>query len=299
MERPTVSTEALADCTAEGYLPAVTRRRDLLMGGAALLAWLALPRRATAIGPASKFRFGHLQLGTSWNPHPEALKRMAWEIEKRTSITVDLESATVALGSDKLHETPFLYLAGDREIELPPPSGIEALRRYLTYGGFLLIDSAEGSVGGAFDQSVRRLIAEVFPSPEKGLELIGPDHVIYKSFYLLERPLGRVAVSATMEGVTRDGRVVVAYVQNDLGGAWTRDNFGNYEFPCEPGGETQRELAFRLGVNLVMYALCLDYKTDQVHVPFIMRRRRWKPDDGAVVPATPPTQPSSRPPHKP
>ena len=46
------------------------------------------------------------------------------------------------------------------------------------------------------------------------------------------------------------------------------------------------DLAFRIGVNLVMYSLCLDYKTDQVHVPFIMRRRRWKPDDGAT-PAKP------------
>ena len=39
-----------------------------------------------------------------------------------------------------------------------------------------------------------------------------------------------------------------------------------------------------MGVNLVMYALCLDYKSDQVHVPFIMKRRRWKPDDGAQQP---------------
>ena len=89
-------------------------------------------------------------------------------------------------------------------------------------------------------------------------------------------------VAAPMEAVHRDNRMVVAYMQNDLGGAWSRDNFGNYEFPCEPDGERQRELSFRIGVNLVMYALCLDYKTDQVHVPFIMRRRRWKPDDGAV-----------------
>ena len=58
-----------------------------------------------------------------------------------------------------------------------------------------------------------------------------------------------------------------------------RDNYGTWEHECYPGGERQRELAFRLGVNLVMYALCLDYKTDQVHVPFIMKRRRWKPDD--------------------
>ena len=43
-----------------------------------------------------------------------------------------------------------------------------------------------------------------------------------------------------------------------------------------PGGEAQREMAFRLGINLAMYALCLDYKTDQVHVPFILRRRQWQ-----------------------
>ncbi len=85
-----------------------------------------------------------------------------------------------------------------------------------------------------------------------------------------------------MEGVVADGRLVCRYVANDLGGAWARDDFGNYDFPCEPGGEKQRELAFRMGVNLVMYALCLDYKSDQVHVPFIMKRRRWKPDDGAT-----------------
>jgi hypothetical protein len=50
-----------------------------------------------------------------------------------------------------------------------------------------------------------------------------------------------------------------------------------------------------MGVNLVMYALCLDYKTDQVHVPFIMRRRRWRPDDGAVVPAPPKSTPPKKP----
>jgi hypothetical protein len=84
--------------------------------------------------------------------------------------------------------------------------------------------------------------------------------------------------------VTHDQRLVAAYVANDLGGAWARDDFGNYDFPCEPGGEKQRQLAFRMGVNIVMYALCLDYKSDQVHVPFIMTRRRWKPDDGATEP---------------
>ena len=260
-------------------------RRGLLAGGLAAAAALA-SKRAFAIGGGSKFRFGQLQLGAgnAWNPRPTALRRLGWEIEKRTSIDVELEAAIVTPTSETLHATPFLYLAGQREIELPSTTGIEALLRFLTFGGFLLIDSAEGSTDGAFDGSVRKLIKAIFPPPATGLEVVPADHVIYKSFYLLDRPLGRLAIAPAMEAVTRDGRIVCAYVANDLGGAWARDDFGNHDFQCEPGGERQRELAYRMGVNLAMYALCLDYKADQVHVPFIMKRRRWKPDDGASTP---------------
>ena len=280
-------------------------RRGLLAGGLAAAAALALPRRAGAIGASSKFRFGHLQLGggSSWNPRPTALRRLGWEIEKRTSITVELEPAVVTPTSDALHSYPFLYLAGERELDLPSAQGIEALRRFLTFGGFLLIDSAEGSTDGAFAGSVRKLVSAIFPSPAKGLEVVPPDHVVYKSFYLLDRPLGRLAIAPAMEGLLRDGRLVAAYVGNDLGGAWARDDFGNHDFTCEPGGEHQRELAYRMGVNFVMYALCLDYKADQVHVPFIMKRRRWKPDDGAApfepgkrAEPSPPGKPPSKPP---
>lgn len=264
-------------------------RRGLLAAGAAAAAALAFPRRAGAIGPASKFRFGQLAMGPGTTPRPNALQRLAWEVEKRTSIDPIGDPAIVTATSDTLHETPFLYFAGEREIELPSTAGIEALRRFLTFGGFLLIDSAEGSTDGAFDGSVRKLMAAVLPpsGAQKGLEVIPTDHVVYRSFYLLDKPLGRLAIAPAMEGIVRDGRLVVAYISNDLGGAWSRDGFGNYEFRCEPGGERQRELSFRMGVNLVMYALCLDYKADQVHVPFIMKRRRWKPDDGAITPTPP------------
>jgi hypothetical protein len=247
----------------------------LALGGAALL-----PGRSWGLGKRSKFRFAQLKLG-NWNPRPTALRRMAWEIEKRTSISVNLEPLPVTLTSKKLHETPFMYLAGDREFPVPSKREVQALRRYLTYGGFLLIDSAEGNTKGAFDRSVRRLVDAIYPPPAKRLQLVPGDHVVYKSFYLLQRPVGRVAISAAMEGVFRDGRMAVAYTQNDLGGAWARDNFGNWQYQCVPGGSRQRELSFRMGINTVMYALCLNYKADQVHVPFIMRRRRWRTNDGS------------------
>jgi len=256
----------------------VLTRRQLLAGGAASLV-VGAAGKARAIGAGSKFRFGQLQMGSGTTPRPSALKRLAWELDKRTSIDVELEPAKVTPTSDNLHDTPFLYLAGERELEMPSTAGIEALRRFLTFGGFLLIDSAEGSTDGAFDGSVRKLMTAIFPTPDKGLELVASDHVAYKSFYLLDKPVGRLAIAPGMEAIVRDNRLVAVYVANDLGGAWARDDFGNYDFPCEPGGEKQRELAFRFGVNLVMYALCLDYKSDQVHVPFIMKRRRWKPSE--------------------
>ena len=242
-------------------------------GGALLAA-----RPARGIGEKSRFRFGRLRLGAE-DPRPNALRRMAWEVDKRTSIDIDLDPADVKLSDKALHETPFLYLAGDREVAVPSAEDIERLRHFLTFGGFLLIDSAEGRTDGAFDRSVRKLVEAVFPPPADGLQLIARDHVVYKSFYLIENPVGRLAVSPIMEAITHDDRLVVCYTQNDLGGAWSRDNFGNHEFECEPGGARQRELAFSLGINLVMYALCLEYKTDQVHVPFIMKRRRWRSGD--------------------
>jgi len=70
------------------------------------------------------------------------------------------------------------------------------------------------------------------------------------------------------------GRLAAVYSANDLVGAFARDSLGTWELEVVPGGELQREKAIRLGVNLAMYAMCLDYKEDQVHIPFIMKRRR-------------------------
>ena len=54
--------------------------------------------------------------------------------------------------------------------------------------------------------------------------------------------------------------------------AWAVDGNGRPMFAVVPGGEQQREWAFRFGVNLVMYALTGNYKTDQVHVPALLER---------------------------
>lgn len=263
-------------------------RRTLLKGAVAALATASASlfrrRSAHAIGASSLLRLGQLELGQGWQPHPNALRRLIREVDKRTSIPVDLTITTLTLSDKNLHETPILYLAGDREFPMPSEEDIARLRRFLTFGGFLLIDSAEGRSDGAFDGSVQELVEALYPPPSAGLQVVSKKHVVYKSFYLLDQPSGRVVISSALQGVIRDERLSIAYAKNDMGGAWARDDFGNWEFVCQPGGERQRELSFRMGVNFIMYALCLDYKADQVHVDFIMRRRRWRPNDGAEIP---------------
>jgi hypothetical protein len=69
----------------------------------------------------------------------------------------------------------------------------------------------------------------------------------------------------------------VIFASNDLGGALARGATGLWEAPVVPGGDLQREHAIRLAVNIAMYALCSNYKDDQVHAPFLMRRRALAP----------------------
>ena len=58
---------------------------------------------------------------------------------------------------------------------------------------------------------------------------------------------------------------------NDWASAWARNANGEAMVPVE-GGDRQREMAYRFGVNIAMYALTGNYKADQVHVPEILER---------------------------
>ncbi len=247
------------------------RRRAFLQIAALGAGALALPRRALAFGDTARLVVGQIQHGGRWNPRPTALRRLSWELMQRTSIEAGNDAVPVRLASPRLHRHPMLYLSGDGA--LPPFSEPElaALRRHLQYGGFLLVDAADGSDGSGFDASARRELARLLPTSP--LARIAREHVLYKSFYLLDHQGGRLLVKPWLEGQVIGGRLAVVYSQNDLAGAWARGELGDWEYDCSPGGEAQRETAFRLGVNVAMYALCTDYKDDAVHLPFILKRR--------------------------
>lgn len=246
--------------------------RRALLGGGLLGALALLSGPARAFGDAARLSFAVLRHGGRYDLRPDALPRLSWEISKRTSIETTPIVKIIGAADPDLFLHPFAVLSSDGEFPALGDAELAALRRYLSYGGFLLLDDASGQRGGPFEQSARRLLESLLPGSK--LAPVPRTHVVYKSFYLLDGPTGRLMSSPDLLGIELGGRLAVVLSSNDLLGALARDSFGTWEFEVVPGGEAQRERAVRLGVNLVMYAMCLDYKEDQVHIPFIMKRRR-------------------------
>lgn len=235
-----------------------------LLPGAALAAESSEKRRVQFVFAQIKYR------GGDWNPHPLSVAPLVEELMARTSVEAAPARHDVALTDRDLFNYPFLYLTGKYEFEPFSPDEIDTLRRFLSYGGFLLIDDALGQQGYGFDKAVRREIQRVFPGNE--FKRLPAGHAALRSYYLLRRIGGARIVSPTLDGIAIGNSTPVIYCQNDLGGAWERDQSGRFINACTPGGEAQRRDAFHLGINLILYAMTENYKEDLIHVPFIRKR---------------------------
>lgn len=222
-----------------------------------------------AMKPA--FWFAQLKYrGGNWDPYPSAAPELMREVVKRTSVETSLVRRDLEVLDPELYYFPFLWITGRDAFEPFKDEEVEVLRRFLRYGGFLGADDGGGHVGFGFDGAFRQLMERVFPN--RPLERLPADHAVFRSYYLLRSVGGRNLVSPFLEGIVLDHFTPVIYCRNDLGGAWARDPVGNWSYPCVPGGEAQRFEAFKLGVNLVLYALAADYKKDRIHQPFIRKR---------------------------
>jgi hypothetical protein len=234
-----------------------------------------LPAVARANHPQEKkplqFVFAQLRYrGGDWNPHPLSVTPLMEELMLRTSIEAAAVRHEVTLADRDLFNYPFLYVTGRYEFEPFPSDEIETLRLFLSFGGFLLIDDGLGQQGYGFDKSIRREMQRVFPGNE--FRRLPSGHAALRSYYLLRRIGGMRMASPNLEGLTVGSSTPVVYCQNNLGGAWERDQLGKWTNACTPGGEEQRRDAFHLGINLIVYAMTENYKEDLIHVPFIRKR---------------------------
>ena len=208
----------------------------------------------------------------------------------RTSVE-PADPIAVNLETDELAFFPMLYWPITPDQPRPSREAYAKLNDYLRSGGLILFDTRDGDIAGFGSASPngRKLQDLAAPLDIPALEPVPRDHVLTRTFYLLQDFPGRhlggeVWVEAAPPGAEQiegmpfrnlnDGVTPVVIGGNDWAAAWAVTSSGQAMLPVGRGfgGERQRELAYRFGVNLVMHVLTGNYKSDQVHVPALLDR---------------------------
>ena len=213
----------------------------------------------------------------------QGLKGLGVILTDRTSV-IPGSPIGVNIESDEIVFFPLLYWPVIDSAAVPTPATLAKMDAYMKNGGTIFFDlrddalgieSMSGATAGATD-ALRRILEKLDIPP---LEPVPENHVITKAFYLLRDFPGRYArgqlwVERTDASSSNnvDGVSSIIIGANDYAAAWAMDDNGNPLYAVIPGNDRQREMAFRTGINIVMYALTGNYKADQVHIPALLER---------------------------
>jgi len=197
----------------------------------------------------------------------------------------------VDINEDIIAFYPVLYWPVLDTAETLPEETVAKIDAYMKQGGMIIFDTRDYGLGSPAslglntgnDTPLQRILSRL-DLPR--LEPVPPGHVLTKSFYLLNSFPGRwdggelwveAGGAPSQRDESRaarraDGVTSIMITSNDFASAWAIDERGRPYYPTVPGGEMQREMAFRTGINIVMHALTGNYKADQVHVPALLQR---------------------------
>ncbi|MEZ5842956.1 MAG: DUF4159 domain-containing protein [Hyphomicrobiaceae bacterium] len=261
-----------------------------------------------ALKATSKVTFGYVLTGDPGvdGTSLAGLQGLVTALTLRTAVEPG-PPAAVKIDSDEIAFYPILYwpvLANAAALSEATLAKIDA---YMKQGGMIIFDTRDfgsglpvgiGQSAGRGETPLQRLLGRL-DIPR--LEPVPEGHVLTRSFYLLRTFPGRwdggqlwveaggggdigpaqagagagaaePANGATRQARRSDGVSSILVTPNDFASAWALDQDNRPLFPVVPGGEQQREYAFRTGINIVMYALTGNYKADQVHVPALLER---------------------------
>lgn len=195
----------------------------------------------------------------------------------------------VDIATDELSFYPILYWPIHASVPMPSQQAISRVDAYMKQGGTVLFDvegdamrDLSGTTVSAGQRRLRDILADLDIPP---LEPVPADHVLTKAFYIMDSFPGRHTGSDLwVESLVRsadaearpanagDGVSSIMITSNDFASAWAVDGNGLFVFPTDNADPSQREYAYRAGVNIVMYVLTGNYKADQVHVPALLER---------------------------
>jgi hypothetical protein len=208
-------------------------------------------------------------------------------LRDRTSMNPD-DPIGLNPARDELVFYPLLYWPMLPNAPRPPEAALRAIDTFMKQGGTILFDTRDAFIqrpgDGQITPETRSLRALLATLDVPALEPMPKDHVLTKTFYLMDRFTGRydsgetwveaLAGASDAKTPARAGDRVSPLIitSNDLASAWAMDAQGRPLYPLVPGDSRQRERAIRTGINLVMYVMTGNYKADQVHVPALLER---------------------------
>jgi hypothetical protein len=183
--------------------------------------------------------------GGDWYNDPTAIPNLLQFIRTNTFIHTADDEKKITLLSEELYSYPFLFITGHGKM-IYSDEEIQQLRNYLMNGGFLYADDDYG-----MDEYFRAAIKMAFP--DKEFMEIPFSHPIYHCHY--EFPSGPPKIhehdggAPKAYGIFHNGRLIVYYTFN------TNISDGWPETDVHGDPEEIRQAAFRMGTNIVVYAL--------------------------------------------
>jgi hypothetical protein len=268
-----------ADMIVSLGLRGLLRTRVSATAGALLLLVVPAAHALDASTSAAiDTRLGYIMSGDSQvdGIAKSGLEGLSEYVNQRTAATL-FEPDAVQPGQTDLSLYPLLYWPVTADTPDLTTAQTAALNDYMSRGGIILIDTRDSGSGAGFapgtEEALRRIAHSLIVPP---LAPLTGEHVLSRAFYLLSDFPGRFTGDTVWvqrdQDRTNDSVSPVIIGGNDWAAAWAVSPDGNNPYAVIPGGQRQRTLAYRFGVNLVMYALTGNYKGDQVHVPAILQR---------------------------
>ena len=206
-----------------------------------------------------------------------AMESLARQLTARTTIE-PAGAKSVNPETDDLVFYPFLYWPVARDAQPLTEKASENLNAYMASGGTIVFDTQDEGEKSLRGGETHPGIAAITANLDIPALVQAPkDHVLTKSFYLLQTFPGRWAngtvwVDRDTNGAARDGVSSVILGSNDWAAGWAIDEDGNDMAELEKDIPRQREMSIRFGVNVAMYALSGNYKADQVHAAALIER---------------------------
>lgn len=257
-----------------------------------ILTTVAHADDAFALKASLEYRLAYVITGDPEvdNMSRAGLKGLSRVLKERTAVEPG-DPMAIDIEKDELAFFPLLYWPMSPAQPKLSSQALAKIDAFMRHGGTIMFDTRDQETdlptgtghGASGTMTLRRLLAGLDLPP---LQQLTPEHVLTKSFYLLREFPGRwaggkvwveaqqVAADGTVAATSSSGDGVSPIIVGsaDWAAAWAQDDFGRPLAAVAPGGNQQREYAMRFGVNVVMYTLTGNYKTDQVHVPAILER---------------------------